>query len=69
MRFPRVERIRGRSLKFYFAIVAFGVATGYYINRPLVETFEEIRSKKQVERAVETINTVAQIEAKENQRE
>lgn len=62
MKFPRIERIRGKTLNFYLVVAAFGVASSYYINKPIYDVVNDRRSKKQVEEAVSKIERAKGIE-------
>lgn len=49
-------RIRGRTLKYYFVVVGFGVVSAFYIYKPIVDVLEQRRKKLELDTAVATIS-------------
>lgn len=57
----KLYRIRGRTLKFYFLVTAFGVASGVYILRPILDELEKRHQQAEQASALKSLEAASKI--------
>lgn len=57
----KLRRYRGLTLKWYFAVIVFGVGSTYYIFRPVIDELEKRNINLEQKTALESIAAARKI--------